>query len=407
MDVCVGRQEIFDCRQNVIGYEVLFRTSSGATSAIIADSVGATTQVIANSLLAIGLDKVVSGKRAFINFDRELLLSGWVTMLPPEKVVIELLETVAPDAEVIKRCQELRSQGYSLALDDYTGRADLDALVENVDILKVDFFATTKPDQQKILQRYKKKITVLAEKVEDQNAFDFAREMGCSLFQGYFFAKPTIVAGKHLPPGSVAAIALLRELRLPELNLRAIENSIREDVGLTYALLKYINSALFSWRMRVETINRALCLLSERDVRRWIALITLNRLGAGKPRALIERALLRGRFCELLAAELGFPNTEAAFLVGVVSLMDAIVNRPLAEIVGELGLCDELRSVLLRDERCSSLLGHVMSVVERYEQMSWDDQGQLTDRIGISLEKVGRLYFDAIAWTDELSDKAS
>jgi len=213
MKVYLGRQPILDRSRNVAGYELLFR-SSLANFCDIADDVMATSQVIVTAVLGVGLDRLLGGKPAFINFDRQLLLGDWSTLLPPEKCVIEILETVAPDREVLEACHNLRQQGYALALDDCLDDERTAAFAPFVDILKVDFLQTSSAQQESLVRRYRKlKIKMVAEKVETEPEFRRALQLGYDYFQGYFFARPTVLQATRVPASQMSGLRLMKQIQ--------------------------------------------------------------------------------------------------------------------------------------------------------------------------------------------------
>ena len=402
VEVFVGRQPIFDRAQDVIGYELLFRSSTQNVSTF-PDGAVATAEVIANSLLAVGFEKLVGNRRAFINFDRRMLMSEWATFVPADRLVIEILESVRPEPEILTRCKELASLGYQFALDDFIGNHELAPLIELVDFLKVDFAVTTPEQQREIAKRYGKGgLKLLAEKVEDREQFASARDAGYNHFQGYFFAKPSIVKTTHLPPAKTISLRLLAELSKPSLDFRKLETLIREDVALPYQLLKYVNSAAFSWQIQIESIHQAFILLGDQEVRRWITMSTLSRLAHGKPKELISHALFRARFSELIVSQSGANSNGQAYLLGMLSVFDAIMDRPLSEILSELNLSTDLKGILLRSGGEENPLSDVLTVVRGYESELRKELLSSLSHLKLSASRISELYLEAISWADRL-----
>jgi len=301
MEVYLGRQPILDRNWNVAGYELLFR-SSQANFCDLTDDVAATSQVIVNAVLGVGLDRLLAGKPAFVNFDRTLLLGDWSTLLPPNKVVIEILESVPADTEVLAACHALQRQGYRLALDDCLDDDRTAAFIPFVDILKVDFQSTSPGDQEKMMRRYQKfNLRMVAEKVETEEEFQRARDWGYEYFQGYFFDYPTVVQAARIPPSQMSGLRLVKQIQREELDYRAIETLIRHDVSFTHSLLKYLNSAAFHWANRVESVRYALLLLGSDEIRKWVWMASLTNLGESRPPVLMQQVLMRGKFCEAIA----------------------------------------------------------------------------------------------------------
>ncbi|HYM10988.1 MAG TPA: HDOD domain-containing protein [Bryobacterales bacterium] len=407
MEVFVARQAIFDRRLNVYAYELLFRSCS--TDAFgAADGAVATSQVIANSFFSIGVEKILGGKRAFINFPRELLIDERASALPQHLAVIEILETVEPDAEVIAACRHLKAQGYLLALDDFVNHARYAPLVELADIIKVDFRVTAPSERKSLCERYGNSgIRMLAEKVETRDEFEQARAMGYCYFQGYFLSRPALFARRVAPGFKLNYLRLLREMRHCDLELSRIEGLILCDISLSYKLLRYVNSAAFTWSYRIESIRQALVLLGEQEIRKWVSLVALLELAVDKPDELVVTAILRGRFCELLAGRVGLASRKSElFLIGMFSLLDAIMDRPLEELLTEISLRDDVIDVLLGRSPASDRVSSAYSLVRAYEAGDWAELATLADRLGLPKDQIPEIYFDSVSWSDQIFQAA-
>jgi len=401
MKVYLGRQPILDRARNVVGYELLFR-SSQANFCDLSDDVMATSQVIVNAVLGVGLDRLLGGKPAFINFDRMLLLGDWSTLLPPEKCVIEILETVTPDEEVLAACHKLRQQGYALALDDCLDDDRTEAFVPFVDILKVDFLQTSAADQEKLARRYRKlNIRMVAEKVETEPEFRRALQLGYGYFQGYFFARPTVLQAARVPASQMSGLRLMKQIQREELDFPAIEELIRRDVSFSHALLTYLNSAAFSWARRVESVRHGLLLLGSAELRKWVWMASLSSLGESRPPVLMAQVLMRGRFCEAIAcsAKLSLGDSDP-FLLGMFSLLDAILGRPLQGILDDLNISRNIRNALLGEAGRADLLTLVLRIVKSYEVGDWRDVEAAAQIIGMSADDLLTCYMDSLSWVD-------
>lgn len=407
MDVFVARQAIFDRNLNVYGYELLFR-SCRSEAFDGADGTLASAQVITNSFCSIGVEKLLAGKRAFINFPRDLLIGEFASVLPSQTVVIEILESVEPDPEVIAACRSLKGRGYLLALDDFIPRECYDPLAALADIIKVDFRTTPEAERRALIRRYGQDgIRMLAEKVESLEESARARDLGYAYFQGYFFARPVIVAGRQIPSLKLNCLRILQEIHRPELEYGQMENLIRRDVSLSYKLLRYINSAAFAWHSRIESIRQALVLLGEQEIRKWVSLVALPDLALDKPSELVVSAILRARFCELLAPWAGLPDRKAdLFLMGMFSLLDAMMDRPLAELLAELHLAGEVRDVLLGKAAPDNRLAAIYALVRAYEGAEWDRLAATAARLNVPKEIIPELYLDAVHWSDRIFQTA-
>jgi c-di-GMP-related signal transduction protein len=403
MEVFVARQAIFDRRLKVYGYELLFRSCRECNSAGTADS-AASLQVITNSFFSIGMERLLAGTRAFINFPQDLLADERIFSLPANNTVIEILETVRPEPAVIDACRVLREKGYVLALDDFSHLKGWDRLANLVSIIKVDFRATTEEQQQALVERYAGRgICMLAEKIETQEEFKRACGMGYHYFQGYFFARPVIVSRREIPGSKLGYLKILQEIHRPELELFALEALIQREISLASKLLRYINSPIFGWVNPVHSIRQALALLGEQEIRNWVSLSALPTLASDKPDELIRTALLRARFSELLAPWAGIAHRKAdLFLIGLFSLLDAMLDRPLAEILDEMRLGGDIAEALLGTAPPDQPLAGVYELVRQYETGGWTALAQIASRFRVPTEIIVDLYLEAVSWSDEI-----
>ena len=399
----LARQPIFDRDLRVCGYELLYRSCrDGGAGA--PDPVLASIHVLSESLLGFGPEALLGGKLGFVNFPRDLLVGELRFPLPSEFLVIEILESVTPDAEVVEACRRFRAQHYLLALDDVGPDTPTLALADFVRFIKVDFAATTSAERRKLLRRYGGDgRSMIAEKLESRADFLCARQEGFDCFQGYFFAKPLILARQEIPVSKLNHLRLLAEVQRPELDFRRLELLLRNEVGLCHRLLRYLNSARFGLRGWVSSIRQALALLGEQEVRRWVALAALPALAADKPGLLVETAVIRAEFCELLAPELGLGSRRSElFLMGMFSLLDVMVGRPLEEILDEIGLADDLRDALLGKPACGGRLHRIPSLVTAYERGDWTTVALAAEELGLPLESVSDLYLEAVRRHQEI-----
>jgi EAL and modified HD-GYP domain-containing signal transduction protein len=403
MDNFVARQAIFDRGRSVYGYELLFR-SAGSSAFDGSEASFATSQVIASAVFSIGLDNMLCGKRAFINFGRNLLLGDWTTMLPSQSVVIEVLESVEPDSDVLEACRNLRAQGYLVALDDFICDPRFDPLTELADIIKVDFRITPREEQLEMLARYHARgVKMLAEKVETQEEFEWSRTAGYDYFQGYFFAKPVLLQGKQVPGFKTNHLKLLEQLQKPDLDFIRLEKLISTDVAFCYRVMRYVNSGAFARSTPVRSIRQALVILGERETRKWISLATLPALARDKPAEIVVHAMIRARFCELLAAE-SRPAVAAAdaSLMGMFSMLDAMIDRPLSQILVEMNLSAPITEALLNRPQANNPYSLILRLVQNYESATWEVVGELALQLGLEDGAVVLLYLDALRWSTDL-----
>jgi c-di-GMP-related signal transduction protein len=401
MDFYLGRQPILDRGWNVAGYELLFRSST-ANFSDATDDVTATSQVIVNAVLGVGLDRLLGGKPAFIKFDRTLLLGDWTTLLTPDKVVIEILESVLPDHEVFSVCQKLQEQGYALALHGGLDDERTEAFAPFVDILKVDFQQTSPAIQETIVRRYQKlKLRIVAEKVETEAEFRRASQLGCDYFQGFFFASPTVMQTARVPASQMSGLRLMTLIQHEELDFGAIEELIRHDISFSHSLLSYLNSAAFHWADRIESVRQGLLLLGSEETRKWVSMASLSSLGQNRPPVLMAQVLMRGRFCEVIAgaAKLPLGNSDP-FLAGMFSLLDAILQRPLQWILDELKIGQTIRKALLGTGGDEDPLSLVLKIVKAYEIADFQTVDAAARVIRLSPEALSTCYLESLAWVE-------
>ena len=405
MDVFVARQPIFNVKSRVVAYELLFRSSlENCFPAIDKDL--ASARNIADSVLSLGLNKLTGRKRAFVNFTRKMLLSGIYTLLPKQKVVVEILEDVEPDEEVVNACRILKRRGYMLALDDFVFEEKAWPLVKLADIIKIDFQQTPPAERRKLCRLLlDTRIKSLAEKVESRQEFEEALELECSYIQGYFFAKPVVVSARSIPIFKLNYAQLLQEAHRKDFDLRRLEKLIKADLSLSHGLLKLVNSAAFYFVRHIHSIRQALVLIGQRNVRKMVTLVAMSQMAHDKPQELVVNSMIRAAFCESLGEAAGMRNSkDDLFLMGMFSMIDAILDQPLAEALCQLPLSDEVKSSLLgeRDNRYQKILQLAVS----FEKAEWERFQSAARQIGLDEPRVPELYRNAVQWVDRLQDAA-
>lgn len=401
MHVLVARQPIFDKEKNVVAYELLFR-SSMSNSYDGSDGDKATTDVIVASFLSIGMDVVTGGKKAFINFTDNLLKQKVAHLLPSEVLAVEILETVEPEDEILAACRALKEEGYTIVLDDFVFHPRFRPLIKLADIIKIDFLATTAFERRDIVRRFATTpIEFLAEKVETQAEFEEAVRCGYSYFQGYFFSKPVIIARKDIPASKLSYLKLLQEIRSADMNINYIEETIKREISFSYRLLKYINSSAFGFRQEIRSIRQAVSLLGQRDLLKWVSLNAMCCIQDGKPLELITTAVIRAYFGELIALRLGKKAIASdVFLMGLFSLIDALLDCPLATILEELPVTREVKVALLGEE---GFFHNIQQLIISYERADWKRVFEYAKIIGLPDEELPGLYFKTLAWAREFS----
>ena len=400
----VARQPILNVGGKVFGYELLYRAAAADHSCREEQDVAA-ARVLNDAVLTLGLETLTGGKRAFMNLTRHLLLSDFATLLPPTAVVLEVLENVDIDCDVIAAIKRLRGLGYSIALDDFTLENDARALLPYATYVKVDVLATTPDDRRTIKQALPPGITLLAEKVESAAMFDELRAAAYTLFQGYYFCRPRTFASGTLTARHLAYSRLLAALSRPDASIAAIEDLIKREASLAFRVLRCINSAAFGIRREIRSIRQALVLLGLDQVRKWALVWGLAGLNFGTTPELVTVAILRARCCELMGQTV-VSSDEAAeyFLLGLCSVLDAMLGRSMEEMLAELPLSPTVRGALLGEQNTARL---ILDAVTAYERGLWDEATALALRAGTNPDQLPTAYADALKWAREVSHTAA
>lgn len=392
-DIFLARQPIYTRSLEVHAYELLFRADQ-LNEARFLDGEDATSQVFINALMDIGLTDLVGTRPAFVNCTERYLLEGLPAPVVPTQVVLEVLEDILPTEQLIRAVKKLRQLGYLIALDDFVYDDSKRALVENADLVKVDVLAMSAAQlaqQVTLLKTFNKPL--LAEKVEDFDTFSRCKALGFDYYQGYFFSRPNIVKGKHTPSSKLSIMQLLAKINAPDLEFRDLEKLIVQDVTMSYRILRYINSAMYSLPRKVESVHRAITLLGLKSIRSWINILAMSNVD-DKPYELMKIALIRAKMCELLAQNTAV-SSEAAFTVGLFSTLDALIDQPLEDVLDKLPLSDDINNALLNKH---GMLGDILLTVLAYEQGNWQ---MATENHSQQSSPLGSSYLDALRWADE------
>lgn len=393
----VARQPILRTDEKVFGYELLFR--GGVENQFSGTDPDHASRSVLDSSLLMGLDLLCDSRRAFINCTRGILLNEYMTLLPPRQTVVEILETITADDTVVAACQNLKDSGYLIALDDFTENDPRTALTGLADIIKVDFRLTPPQKLRGIVTRYGGRCQMLAEKVETHEEFRAAKKMGFAYFQGYFFCKPEMLPTSQLSPNRLNHLRMLQAASRPELNQREIEELVKGEPSLCYRLLRYLNSSLFGLSSEIHSVRHALALLGERETRRWLHLVATLAAGQNKTSALILAALVRARFCELLGLKIRQRDSDL-FLIGLLSLMDAILDMPMTEILKSIPLDPECKAVLLGK---AGAPGPVYQLVLAQEAGDWPRVAKLATQLHVTEDEVAEEHWRAMQWAREVT----
>ena len=401
MEVHVARQPIFDSAKQVIGYELLFRNGEDDFFPGM-DADQATADVISSSFFLKIVDDLTCGKKAFINFTPRFLKHEMMTMLPPQSVALELSENGEVGPEVLAACQHLKEQGYMVVIDDFIFRQQSDLLVQLADMVKVDFLRTKDDERRSIAHKLAgSKVALLAEKIESYYDFKQAKDFGYQYFQGYFFGRPEVFSGRDIPGYTINYLNMLREASRSDIDFDKLEQIFRRDVALSFKMLKFINSSFFGLRNKVSSVKQALVLLGRKEILKWISLLALQNMAQEKPDELVVLSLIRARFGELLALQLGWSKrSDPAFLGGLLSLVDAMLDRPMNDILRELPLDDDIVAALLRGDND---LAQLHTMARHYEKAEWDEFEAGAKTLRIADKDVAELYRQSVNWAQGLS----
>jgi c-di-GMP phosphodiesterase len=387
-EVLLARQPILDGALTAVGYELLYRAGA-SEQADVRDNELATARVSLNAMTEIELERLVDERRAWINVSREFVLGGLAQTIPPERVVLELLEDQVVDGQLLDALSQLRAGGYQVALDDFTLTPEIEPLLPRIDIVKLDLRALGAEGLTRLARQLSPhRLTLVAEKLEDHADFEVAVAAGCHLFQGYFFCRPELIEGTAVAPNQLALLKLAADLQDPAVDLAALDRVISTDVALSYRLLRYINSAYFSLRQPVSTVMQAVTLLGIDNVRSWTTMMVLAQIG-GKPRELFVTALVRARFCQLAGGSADAPASEL-FALGLFSVIDALTDRPMVNVVQSLPFSDAMREALVN----RSGPGRLLDCVEALESGEFGRARQV-------VPEAPDHYLAAVAWTTE------
>ena len=394
MYVHIARQPIFNVHKQLFAYELLFRQTLGLKLGELSGE-RATSSLLSTSFLTEDIDRIAGNHPCFVNFTADLLVRGLPGAFPSDRIIVEVLEDVQPSPEVIAACRDLRDRGYLLALDDFVYSDSLLPLIELAGIIKIDYRLTPAAEIEALICRLAPyRLKFLAEKIETYQEFEHARDLGCHYFQGYFFARPQSLRLREVSSLKVTQLRLLAEINRPELSAANLERIISADVAIAYKLLRFINSVYFSLVRKVESIRRAIIYLGETEVRRFVMLVIVSNLAADKPEELLRLSVVRARFCELLATRGTYAAHSAElFLVGLFSLLDAILDAPLEATMAALPVAVEVKEAIVGR---TGPLAFFLEAVVAWEEARAQDCPPHWQRMGVDGEEVKELYLEAI-----------
>ncbi|MFT8363647.1 MAG: EAL domain-containing protein [Sporolactobacillus sp.] len=401
LDVYVARQPIFDREMKLYGYELLYRKSQNNYFEDIDDD-RATAAVLANSVLVMNFTNLIDNTRGFINFPQNFLTHELPRLLQPQQVVVEILESVTITEEVVASCRLLKAYGYTLALDDFVPRPDYfsSGLIDLVDIIKIEYPRMDLSEQVTLLTQYQSRIRFLAEKIETADDYEKAREMGYSLFQGYFFSKPVVLNRSDIPSLNESLLHSLQELKCKEPDYRKMSRWMEGDVGLTYKIVRLANRTGYGSLLPIHSIHQALVRIGATDLRQWLNVMLLRELKSSENNELIKMSTIRGKMMALIARQSGQPEREPIFLMtGLFSSLDDLLNEPMEQIVKKLSLADEASHALLGEE--NDLRTHLDALLS-FERADWQLLSTYLNETGIPIERYMHNYLLSLRWQQTL-----
>ena len=402
MNVYIARQPIFNMKKQIFAYELLFRNSATDKTFTDTDADQATSHVVMESFFSRGVDSITGGKPAFVNFTSRLLLENTATLFPREQLVVEILEDVDPTPEIIEACTELHKKGYKLALDDFVYRPELEPLIEISRIIKFDFLESTPQEIARTMRQINLKGKwLLAEKIETTEMFDLAMAMGFRLFQGYFFSKPETMSSKVLTPLRFSYVSLMREVSAGDnMDFQRVAQAIRDDVALSYKLLRLVNSAFFGVRGEVTDISRAIAVIGTVELRKWIFMIALMGLSSDKPDEVIKMSMIRGRVIENLNSKCALvKSSDSAFQAGLFSMLDVLMDMRMTTALDGMHLADDVVAALIYQ---TGPLYDLLELVISLERSDWERTDALAALLDLNAGIITDVYLEAVKWCNEL-----
>ena len=400
-DVFVARQPIFDGGDRLFAYELLYRAGADQTAARGVSSNQMCTDTVIHALLSIGLAPLTAGTLAFVNMTRDFLTRRLYELFDPKTVVVELLETVEPDAAVVAECERLVKLGYTLALDDFVNAPGYEPLLRLAKIVKIDVLNRPTEELSRVVREMAPYgVQLLAERVETAAVRDACRRLGFTLFQGYFYSKPQIVSHRELSVEHATIVRLMNLLDTPTATDQEIEDAFRSDPSLSYKLLRIANSASFGGR-DVQSIGFALRMVGRGVLHRWLTLLMVSSVASqsGIAHELVVSALARARLCELVGEKTGRSGEVGPlFLVGLFSLLDVLLRMPMAGIVERMAVAKDVKDALL--SRSGPYAG-VLALVEAQERGDWDAVVDAAAAVGVAEGEVSGAYAEALGWAGE------
>lgn len=404
-EIQLVRQPIFSAGGQVEAYQLLTRSDTLLEVFSSLDETVAASKLLADTFLDMDVWSLTGGLPAYLRFPSELLMNEVPAALPPDIAVLQLTDDAAPTAELVAVCEQYRAMGYTLALGGLSDRDNRPRLREVVDIVKVDVGRTTDVLQERILEEARAAgRRVVAENVDTREQEAAARLLGYDAFQGRFFQQPSTVRSQRVAGSRATYLQLLALANAPVIDFHEVADLIKRDVSLAWKFLNYINSAFFGWKREIESIERGVVMLGETGVRRWVSLVAVGELGDSTPQSLAVDAVCRARWSERIVERLpDGPRPLSGFLVGMFSLLDAMLDQPMDEILGHVSVSDEVRDALLDGQ---GTLGAVLDLIVAHERGDWDTVEGRAAAVGVEPSQLTAIYLEALSWAHSALDRS-
>lgn len=398
--VFIGRQPIVDAQQKIIGYELLFRSNAEENSAQISDDFSAGAQVLINTLSNMGTGWLLGDKNAFLNVNTQMLNSEFMELLPAARIVLEIVGEITPTSELLERMQALKALGFSFALHSPQVITKNAELIKLATFIKVDLLHVSKEQLGELAAALKQyPLKIVAEKVETLAEFKRCKELKFDYFQGYYFAHPEILTAKVINPSHALVLDILNKVRGNQ-DIGEIERGFKRDVALSFKLLRYINSVGFGLSCEIQSIRHALSILGYQQLYRWLTLLIVTTNENSTPSALMKTAITRGRLTELLGQDLiDRSERDNLFIVGIFSLLDAMLEMPMDKVLEKLTLPENIADALLNRD---GIYGPFLSLSEACEGAEIQRINELASSLAIDPNTVNEAHLKALAWVEEL-----
>lgn len=405
MDIFVARQAIYDKKENVIGYELLYRSSELNKFDPTVGDEKATYEVIKH-LYTIGFEELINNKKAFLNFPTEGILGEVATLLPKDNVVIEVLENVVPTLEVINSLKALKEQGYTIALDDLITLEGLIPYIGLVDIVKVDYMNITIENKVKIIKYIhsldmQKKIKLLAEKIETEEELNEAKALGFQYFQGYYFSRPIVIQKKDFKVKNTTILKIMLEFLSEDVDINKLEELIKCDVVLSLKFLKFINSAYFNFVNKITSFKSAIMLIGVVEFKKWLAVMGAFEMDFGHGEEYANNTVVRAKFCELMCETINKSQKNSAFIVGLFSDLHLVMNNDFENVINELAVDMSIKNALLSEE---NIYKKILDLAISYERMDEESIDLRAKEIGINTAILSDLYIKSVEWVNDVKN---